>query len=79
MNRTAFFLTPHQRNDASVGIPQNPFELGSSPKAGEAIERVEAGLGLHGQDRTGFSLNVTSFQRAFTDDKWLNMTHTKPG
>ena len=79
MSRTAFFLTPHQRNNASGGIPQNPLEFGASSKTGEAIERVEAGLGLHGQDRTGLSLNVTSFQRAFTDDKGLKMTHTKPG
>ena len=79
MNRTAFFLTPYQRDDASMGVAQNPLELGSSSKAGEAIERVKAGLGLHGQDRTGFSLNVTRFQRAFIDDKGSTMTHTKPG
>ena len=63
MSRTAFFLTPHQRNNASGGIPQNPLEFGASSKTGEAIERVEAGLGLHGQDRTGLSLNVTSLQQ----------------
>ena len=79
MSRTAFFLTPHQRDNAGVRVPQNPFKLGSGPKAGEAIERIEAGLGLHGQDRTGFSLNVTSFQRTFTDDKGLKMPHTKTG
>jgi hypothetical protein len=79
MNHTPFFLTPHQGDNASVRVSQDSFQPGAGPETREAIERVEAGLGLHGQDRTGFSLNVTSFQRAFTDDKGLKMTHTKTG
>jgi len=47
MSRTAFFLTPYQRDDASGRVAQNPLELGSSSKTGEAVERAEAGLGLH--------------------------------
>ena len=79
MNRTPFFLTPHQGDNASVRVSQDSFQPGAGPETMEAIERVEAGLGLHGQDRTGLRLNVTSFQRAFTDDKGLKMTHTKTG
>ena len=47
MNRTPFFLTPHQRDHAGRGVPEHPLQLGASPKAGEAVEPVEGLMGFH--------------------------------
>ena len=74
MNRTAFFLTPHQGDDAGVGVSQDSFQPGTGPEAREAIERVEAGLGLHRPrsywlqpKRDKFSKNLYRRQRVKND------------
>ena len=47
MNRIPFFLTPHQRHDASQGVSHNPFQPGACPKARETVEGLEGLLCFH--------------------------------
>jgi len=79
MSCTPFFLTPHQGRDPGVRISQDPFEPGAGPESREAVEGIQAGFGLHKPRPYDPNQNVSSFQRAFTVDKRLKMTHTKPG
>lgn len=76
---TPFFLTPDQADNPSVGVPQHSaLESGSGAEAREAVQLAETSLGFHGnQDPSPLSPNVSSSQRAFTDDKELKSTHSK--
>lgn len=79
MNRISFFLTPRQRDETGWGVPEHPLQLGACSKAGEAVKRVEGRIGFHKSTPYSFRLNLSSFQRTFTDDKLSKMTHTKTG
>ena len=79
MNRIPFFLTPHQRYDASQRVSHNPFQSGACPKAGEAVEVLEGLLCFHRPIPYSLQPESVNFQRTFTVSKQLKMTHTKTG